>query len=265
MGLNFNYRFRKIQIQEPEFSRFYFDLFKKVDYQTYHAVVVNAIKNQLRNLVSEGTIEVGVMIDTEKHLYKPLQSHGYPENHVNYILRDLGPNGEQYLDKYADGSSLQLTPKGKAWVFDMGNNQQKNNNMGQINFFTIPPLASDKLKLLLKEINELPAIGPYSNLIAHQLRTILALILRHTCKDTLKVPIPPDDKGLKFLLNYTIAECVKQKNNHLSTELAELKNSKYKEIIDDIIHDDHTTVNEIITEKMATHIKHILSLAYRNS
>ena len=115
----------------------------------------------------------------------------------------------------------------------------------------------------MAELNELPDLAPYANLISHQLRTILALILKYICKNTLNVEIPTDKQDLRPLLNFTIDQCIQLKEKRLADNLAELRDSKYKDIVDDVIHDDHTMVNSRIAENMMTHIKHILSLAYR--
>jgi len=261
MSSNITYHFYEIKINEPAFSDFYFKLFKKVDYPEFREFVMKGIKNQLRDLVLSGK-EVGVMIEPEVDIYKPLKQNGYPYSDVIYMLRELGSEGEKYLENYSNNGSLKLTPKGKKWVMDLSNINQTTIPLNNLNYFDIPEDASKKLKCLLIEINDLTEIKPYANLIGHQLRTILTLILKRICENILEVETPSDSAGLRQLLSFSIEQCA-GREKRLKEELIELKNSKYKDIIDDVIHDDHTTVNHLIIEKMMTHIKHILSLAFR--
>ncbi len=263
MPLNITYHFHEIKIIDPAFSEFYFKLFKKVNYPDYREFIIKGIKNQLKDLILSGK-ETGVRIEPEADIYKPLKKKSYPFDGVVYILRELGSDGEKYLDNFGNDASLKLTPKGKKWVMDLPNAGQVTTLGGKLNYFDIPEAASQKLTALLTEINNLTEIEPHVNLIGHQLRTILILILRHVCKNILKTEIPSDKRDLRQLLSFTIDQCSQQKNKHLAKELTELRDSKYKDIIDDVIHDDHTTAKPRIVEKMLTHIIHILSLAYRS-
>lgn len=260
--MSVTYHFHELNIIEPAFSQFYFNLFKKVDYQGYSEFVIKGIRDQLKDLILSGK-ETGVRIDPETDLYKPLRALGYPFDGVVYTLRELGSDGEKYLDNFGNDSSLTLTPKGKKWAMGLPDASQTATSAGRLNYFDVPKLASEKIKILLAELNELPDLAPYANLISHQLRTILALILKYICKNTLNVEIPTDKQDLRPLLNFTIDQCIQLKEKRLADNLAELRDSKYKDIVDDVIHDDHTMVNSRIAENMMTHIKHILSLAYR--
>ncbi len=262
MSLQATYHFHEIEVVEPEFSRVYFELFKKLDYAGYRDQIIKGIKNQLRDLILSGK-ETGVRIEPETDIYNPLKKVGYPSDGVVYILRDLGVGGEKYLDNYGNDASLTLTPKGKKWAMDVPDVSQAVSSGRILNYFDTPDGASHKLKVLLREVNNLPEIDSFANLIGHQLRTILNLLLNHINKNLLRTSVPVDKQGLRKLIDFTIGGCAKAGLGNLATNLEELKNSKYKDIIDDLIHDDHTTANPRIIENMMTHIKHILSLAYR--
>jgi uncharacterized protein (TIGR02391 family) len=118
MSLNITYHFHDIEIAEPAFSEFYFKLFKKINYLEYRDLIITDIKNQLKDLIMSGK-DTGVMIDPEIDICKPLKDNGYPSSDVVYILRELGTEGEKYLDSFSNDGSLKITPKGKKWIMDI--------------------------------------------------------------------------------------------------------------------------------------------------
>lgn len=257
--------FHKITIFEPVFSRFYNNHYKETDYNKYHDEILEKIKKHLRQLLIKESRDVGVLINTESMLYKPLVAKGLELDDVVYIIRELFSEEVGYLKHSSNSSdSLSLTVKGKNWI--MGKEEEKTNlsTIPYGNYFDIPNKSSDKIKILLKEINDLPNYNFYSNLVSHQLRTILALVLLEICGKLLKIEIPKDKKNLKPLLNFTIEECRKAKKKYLEEELENLRQTKYKDLIDDVIHCDYTTINPEIIKEIMPKIKHLLSLTYRD-
>jgi len=95
------------------------------------------------------------------------------------------------LEHFGTDASLSLTPKGKKVGYGYSTNQPVPTPKDKLNYFNIlmPPRPSSKL---LEEINNLDAVDSSANLIGHQLRTILILILKHVCKNILKAEIPAD-------------------------------------------------------------------------
>ena len=155
--------------------------------------------------------------------------------------------------------------KGKKWVMDLNDNSKGQPYRGEsINYFDLPEKASSKIKILLKEINDLPASEPYPNLISHQLRTLLALICLEICRRVCRVMVPKGKRDLKHLLNFTIQQCSISKEKQILEALDDLKTRKYKDIIDSIVHCDYTTVNPEISREILLKIKNLLSLTYRN-
>jgi len=266
MSLNIINHFHKIKILEPAFSKFYNNHYKETDYNKYHDETLEVIRKHLRHLLIKESRDVGVLIDTESMLYKPLVAKGLEFEDVVYIIRELFSDEVGYL-KHSPNSfdSLSLTVKGKDWI--MGKIEEKEIKQSIVshgNYFDIPDKSSNKIKILLKEINDLPNYNSYSNLIGHQLRTILALVLLETCERLLKIQVPKNKRDLKELFNLTIKECRKVKEKRLAEELEHFKQTKYKDIVDDIIHCDHTTINPDIVKEIMLKVKHLLSLTYRD-
>ncbi len=136
------------------------------------------------------------------------------------------------------------------------------------NKFNIPKNSSNKIKKLLEEINSLPVvcIEEYSNLISHQLRTILSLIVIEYWESINKKILPQNEKNsLKRLIVYTISNARNEnlKNaRQIEQELDEIKGSKIKDLADDVVHCNYTLVNEKDIDKFINHIRHLLSLLY---
>lgn len=267
MSLNIVNHFHKIKIIEPAFSKFYNNHYKETDYNKYQDEIIEVIKKHLRHLLIKESKNVGVLIETDSMLYKPLVAKGLEFDDVVYTIRELFSDEVGYLKKSShDHGSLSLTVKGKNWVMEKVEvKEEKSSSITHINYFDIPDKSSLKIKVLLKEINDLPDCDHFSNLIGHQLRTILALILIDVCIKLLKKEIPKEKKkGLKGLLIFTIEECQKKKEKFITEELENFKQTKYKEIIDDVVHCDYTTINSDIIKDIMPKIKHLLSLAYRD-
>ena len=266
MPLNIVNHFHKIKIIEPDFSKFYNNHYKETDYNKYKDEILEVIKKHLRHLLTKESKDVDVLIDTESMLYKPLVAKGLELDDVVYIIRELFSVEVGYLKQPPNSfGSLSLTVKGKNWIMEKKEEKEIIQSVASCgNYFDIPDKSSNKIKTLLKEINDLPNYVLYPNLIVHQLRTILALILLEICGKLLEIEIPKDKKNLKPLLNFTIKECTKEKEKLLAEELENLKQTRYKDIIDDVIHCDYTTVNPEITKEIMTKIKHLLSLTYRD-
>lgn len=257
--------FHKITIFEPTFSKFYNNHYKETDYNKYHDEILEIIKKHLRHLLIKESRDVGISINIESTLYKPLVAKGLELDDVVYIIRELFSDEIGYLQhSLKNPDSLSLTTKGKNWLMDRKSGEANLPAVSYGNYFDIPDKSSEKIKILLKEINDLPNYNCYSNLIGHQLRTIFALTLVEVCEKLLKIKIPKEDKQyLKKLLNFTIKEC-KIKEKRLAEELEHFKQTKYKDIIDDIIHCDYTTINPEIVKEIMLKIKHLLSLIYRD-
>ncbi len=267
MSLNVINHLHNIELLEPAFSKYYNDTYRKIDYKRYHDDIVMAIKNHLRSLVIEESRDVGVAITTDTMLYKPLVASGLRFDDVVYIIREFCSEEVGYLTKNQNSPDvLALTMKGKNWIFDMNNNKEigVTDPISKINYFDIPDKSSKKIKTLLTEVNNLPAYEPYPNLIGHQLRTLLALILVEVCGKLLKVFVPKDKRDLKPLLNFTVEQCKLAKEKRLAEELEHLRDTKYKDIIDDVVHCDYTTVNADLIKEIMLKIKHTISLAYRD-
>lgn len=133
-----------------------------------------------------------------------------------------------------------------------------------LNFIDKPNKSTDKIKKLVDEINDLPKENTfiyYTNLLAHQLRTILYLTLSHYCE--LKKIGPIQSDGLSYLINYIESNPIKNDayNKKIIQELGEVK--RYKTLTDNVIHDKYTLVNDREVENYITHLKNILSNIYR--
>lgn len=142
--------------------------------------------------------------------------------------------------------------------------KQKNN----YEIFNIPDNGSYKIKKLLEEINSLPIsqTEKYSNLIAHQLRTILSLILLEYWQKVNKKTLPQRKKeSLQKLIQHTIANAVPEKLKQarfITKELNEMKASKIKELVDDVVHCNYSLTNKKNVDEFCSNIKHLLSLIY---
>jgi hypothetical protein len=137
----------------------------------------------------------------------------------------------------------------------------------ELSFFDIPINTTKKIKILLGEINKLAdnAFVIHSNLIANQLRAILALTLVHYWAINKKAIVDGNIDGLKAIISYTINKSRTEKlkkANDITNELEDLRKSKVKELADDVAHCDYSTVGGDITEDFAKRLKHLLSLIY---
>lgn len=142
------------------------------------------------------------------------------------------------------------------------------NSKNKYVIFDIPKKSSLKIQKLLEEINDLPVmhIKKYSNLIAHQLRTILSLALIEYWESINKKILPQDKRdSLKKMISHTLlsAKNEKLKNaGQIVSELNDIKGSKIKDLVDDVVHCNYTLANKSDAEKFISNIKHLLSLIY---
>ena len=248
----------RLKINQPEFDNYYFELYKKVDYRGYSQSIINAIKSRIRDLILDNKINTGVRIVVEKELYEQLKDYGR-ESDINYTLRDLGQKG--YFKLLPDGM-LELNFSGKDWAMNnIVDSEIKNSGFKKLNRFDVPPNCSNKLKKLLNEINDLPADNweDYKNLIAHQIRTVLTLGLLHFHENILNNK--PDNENLKNLIIETIKLKVK-KYERICNAVKELREARYKDLADDIIHCNYSLIDEKNCDGFMNCVKNILSLIY---
>ncbi|MDP3999265.1 MAG: hypothetical protein Q8P76_01565 [bacterium] len=133
-----------------------------------------------------------------------------------------------------------------------------------LTFIDKPNKASDKMKILIDEINDLPKekFLSYSNLIAHQYRTILLLALKYYLQIEGRGLVLKGD-GLSVLIKHIENNPIKgdRANQSLIQELSQVQ--RYKTLTDNVIHDEFTLVNIDEIRSYGTHLKNILSKIYR--
>ena len=206
----------------------------------------------------------------EEYIYKPLKKD-YPKviSAVHYLI-------DQELFKKSAGS-IEFTPEGWNWLHGKQKNMQKhseNDSVGRetedFNVLSIPPGSTEKIKELLGEINKLPnssTVDKYKNLIAHQLRTILALSLKHYWEKNKKILSRKVKDSLHELIKYTRDKALEENlpsARNISDILRDIRTNLTKELADDVVHCDYKSAKKDEVEKFIKYIEHLLSAIYRN-
>lgn len=274
--------FFKLQINNPIFEEQY-NKYKKLVEETIdtppspNKISLKEIKEifriQLNSLIIHNSFIIGQLIDTEKHISKPLLERGLSNTEIANGIRKL--KEDKYLDYYPEGKNthmgFMLSAKGYEWAEDINekDNQENlnNNSYRKYNFFTISKGHSPKIRKLLEEINDLPkdSLNNFYNLIAHQLRTVFALLLIEYWENNEK-PLQSENKeGLNKIINYTIQNAKTEKlkkADYVVKELEDIKSSKTKELCDDVVHCSYSLIAEGVILKFLNSISHLLSLIY---
>lgn len=267
-SLSFNPKnhFFEIEVMQPKFDEVYNEVKAKTIKQRD---IEELFKMQLKTLMDGGKI-IEALIQVDQELKQPLLKLGLDDSQFLNYLRLL--IGKGYLDWYEDGrdsGDVKITAKGHEWIKDKNyNNNLSKKEFENFNFFSISPKFSPKIKELLDEINYLPSdLDKYKNLIAHQLRTVLALSLlnyweRHNKKLKLKT-INSLHKLIEHTRNNALSEGLPRARK-ISDILRKIKTNLTKELADDVVHCDYKTAKLEEVRDFCKYIEHLLSQVYRN-
>jgi len=258
-----------IKLNQPNFRDYYLDTLKKSEYREYHDLISSIIRKFFIDLVTNSKLDTGVRIPYEK-VIDNLRSE-VREKDLSYVFRGLEAKG---FVKLKDGA-IELMAEGKKWLFKEDSSQNNDKNIERktiFSFFNISSeKASKKIKTLFNEIDVLPGdlnevTTNYGNLISHQLRTILFLLLIQICDDLKDTKIKVErKKGLRKLMDRTMALLDQDKsreNNRIKSLIKEIKDNKYKDLIDDIVHCSYTLADKGNTERLVNIIRHLSSLVF---
>lgn len=230
---------------------------------------INAIelfRTRLKQLHQETSVVIGQAMNVENDLKISLKKTGLTDaeflNSLRYLI------GKKYLKGYShpeDLDTVSLTDKGYDWIMEI----ESPEDAQELNFdyFSCFKKMSKKIQELLEEINGLPKtkIDKYSSMIAHQLRTLLRLILIQWWEDINEKTIPKNKRaGLEDLIQYSINNSLTNKLNGAKTVVKQLEEiKKYKTMTDNTIHDEGTTVDSDDCAKYRANLKNIISSIYR--
>lgn len=247
----------------PDFKKIYQDYYKK--FNNPLELTLEAIKNQLLN----SDVKYGMNFSCEEYIYKPLIKDYSDVHSATRLLLD-----ELYFMESSNMGNIEFTPEGWEWLHNQNEpivkiKNIKNNFIEPYNYFNTPRSisCSDKIKKLLDEINNLPKnqIKKYQNLIALQLRTVLHLVLIDYWAVNKKQLQKNNKNSLHEIIKHTINCSLSEKLSgatKIIEILNEIKNSKIKELIDDVVHCDFTLLTLEEVGYFQTRIKHLLSLVY---
>lgn len=210
----------------------------------------------------EGNSDPAIIFKSSTKQYPEIDNFFHYLTHVSGIIDKAPANDKSFI--YHSGIYLRdvkinfIRPREKMEVGKQFLLQQT------LTFIDKPNKATDKMKVLIDEINDLPKENflSYSNLIAHQYRTILFLVLKHYLQIEGRVPTLRGD-GLGVLIKHIENNAIKgdKTNQSLIQELNQIQ--RYKTLTDNVIHDEFTSVNIDEIRPYSTHLKNILSKIYR--
>jgi hypothetical protein len=167
-------------------------------------------------------------------------------------------NQDKFDKKYSECKELSLGIEEKR-ISSVGVDRFKT-----FDFFDIPGhLENKKIETLIHEINSLPsgAFEKYPNLLAHQLRTLLALILIYWLESE-SIVVEEKNRDLKKLIKFAISKKYNFKENSkrkVIEILGDFESKGLKELADDIIHCDYSLAKPELVGPFANYIKNILS------